>query len=365
MIQRARPDIGNEEIEAAIRVLKSGRYVKGPEAEALGKEFAAYCGAKFGIALNSGTSALALALAAINIGPGDEVITAANSFMATANVIVTAGATPVFADVDETYTVNIESVDSLITPKTKAIIPVHLYGLPADMKPLQELAQKYNLKIIEDACQAHGAEYFGKKTGALGDVACFSFFPTKNMCVAGDGGIVTTNDEAIAKKIKMLSNHGRWSSDEDAELFGHNYRMSEILAAVGREQLKKLDKYTETRRSIAKKYNELLHDVVAIPAEKTGCKHVYHAYIIRINKRGALRDYLTKKEIQTTVMYESPIPLQTAYRQRFGFAPGIAPNAEKFAKEILAIPMHPGLVDEDINKIVASIRSFFNCGPKC
>ena len=357
-IQRAKPCIGNEEIEAAIKVLKSGRFVKGPEAEALGKEFAQYCGAKFGVAVNSGTSALELALAAIGIKPGDEVITATNSFMATANAIVNSGAIPVFADVDETYTLDMCSLESLITPKTKAIIPVHLYGHAADMKTILDIAQKYNLKLIEDACQSHGAEYHGKKAGSLGDMACFSFFPTKNITVAGDGGFITTSDEELAKKVKMLSNHGRWSSDEDAELFGHNYRMSEVLATIAREQLKKLDGFNERRRNIAKQYQELLHGVM-IPIEKPDCKHVYHVYTIRCERRDELKEHLAKNEIMTTVMYAIPIHLQTAYAKAFGSKEGTCPNAEKFAKEILALPMHPALRTDEVSKVAETITKFY------
>ncbi len=278
MIKLAKPQITEEMKKAAQEVLESGVFVNGPRTERFEKEFAKYCGVGHAVGVGSGTDALHLAVLALGIGKGDEVIVPANTFVSTAFAVKHAGAKVVYADVDETYNIAPSDIEKKITEKTKAIMPVHMYGQACDMGEIMEIAQENKLRVIEDACQAHGAEYKGKKTGSIGDIGCFSFYPSKNMTVAGEGGMATTNDKGIAEKIRELSNYGQAKKNLHTSM-GYNSRLSEISAAIGLEQLKRLDGWNKRRREIAKEYGKRLEGIVETPIEKND--HVYHLYVIR------------------------------------------------------------------------------------
>ena len=354
--------ITNDQKEAVLRVLNSGRYILGEENRKLEEKFAEYCGAKYSVALNSGTAALHLALITLGIGKGDEIITVPNTFIATSNVALFVGAKPVFVDINsETYTMDVESIEKSITPKTKAIIPVHLYGHPADMDPIVKIAEKHGLHVIEDACQAHGALYKGKKVGSIGDIGCFSFYPSKNMTVCGDGGMLVTNDMEIAEKARIIRNQGQKVKNVHESL-GYNMRLSEIHAAIARVQLRYLNKWNEARRRNASIYDLLfkgLGDKIVRPVEKNWAKHVYHFYVIRASNRDSLRKYLAEREIETGIHYPTPVHLQPLYRKLFSFSENMYPVAEKAAKQILSLPCHPALSHVDIEYIVENIFAFF------
>jgi perosamine synthetase len=340
--------------KAVLRIIDSGRYIKGHELEIFEKEYAKFCSSKFGVGVSSGTSAILLSLIAAGLGKGDEVIVPSHTFIATASPVKFLGCTPVYADIDpETYTIDVDHVKKLITSKTKAIIPVHLYGHPADMNPLLEIAKDRGLFIIEDACQAHAAEYKGKKTGSMGDVACFSFFPSKNMTVAGDGGMITTNNEELAKKLSMLRDHGR-KDKYIHEILGLNFRLSEIPAAVGREQLKHLPEWTEKRRKAAAKYNELLDGIVETPKEAKWAKHVYHLYVIQTHDRDGLSKYLQQQGISTGIHY--PVPVHRQPCMEAG-KPNL-PVTDACVDRILSLPMHPQLKNEEIEYVAEKIKEW-------
>jgi len=294
-----------------------------------------------------------LAVKALGIGRGDEVVTVSHTFISTVDAVARNGAKPVFVDIDpETYTIDVNQVEKKITEKTKAIIPVHLYGHPADMDPIMEIAEKYGLYVIEDACQAHGAEYKGRKVGSIGHVGCFSFYPVKNLGAYGDAGMVVTNDKELATKLKMLRNYGS-PKKYYHDLVGVNSRLDEIQAAVLRVKLKYLDKWNERRRKIAKLYNELLEDTEIItPIEKEWVKHVYHLYVIRHRERDELQRHLLKNEIKTQIHYPVPVHLQKAY---LGIRVRL-PVTERISQEILSLPMFPYLTDTEIEKIVMVIK---------
>jgi len=340
------------------KVLQNTHFILGENSDAFEKEFANYCGVKYGVGVASGSDALTLNLKALGIGKGDEVITAPNTFIATVDAISRNGAKPVFVDIDpETYNIDVAEIEEKITDKTKAIIPVHLYGQPADMDEIIKIAKKYDLKIIEDACQAHGAEYKGKKVGSLSDVGCFSFYPAKNLGAYGDGGMVVTNNEQIAERIKMLRNYGQ-SKKYYHDFIGYNSRLDEIQAAVLRVKLRYLDEWNDKRREHAKLYNELLENVSGIetPTEKEFVKHVYHLYVIRCKNRNELQNYLSSKGVSTGIHYPIPVHLQKAYKH-LEYKEGDFPITEKYAKEILSLPMFPELTDEEIEAVVGLIRS--------
>lgn len=350
--------VDEEMKQAVMRVLDSGQYIKGEENKNFEREFAKFCTTKYAVAVSSGTAALWLALQALGIKENDEVIVPSFTFIATASVVLHCNAKPVFADIDSrTYTIDPRDVEKKITEKTKAIIPVHLYGHPVDMAPLQELAEKYNLFITEDACQAHGALYKGKKVGGLGDVGCFSFFPSKPMTVCGDGGMITTNNKELAEKIAMLKDQGR-KEKYTHELLGFNFRLSEIHAAIGRLQLKHLEDWIEKRREIAKLYNELLNDVkeVTPPQEAEWARHVYYVYTVRAKNRDKLLRYLKEKNIACGLYYPIPIHKQPCMRP---FSSPKLENTEKRTKEVLSLPMHPQLEDADIKYIANNVKAFF------
>ena len=339
---------------AVLKILDSGRYIKGHELEIFEKEFSGFCTSKFGVGVSSGTSAILLSLIAAGLKKGDEVIVPSYTFVASASPVKFLGCTPVYSDIDpETYTMDVDRVKKLITSKTKAIIPVHLYGHPVDMKPLLEIAEDKGLFVIEDACQAHAAEYKGKKTGSLGDVGCFSFFPSKNMTVAGDGGMITTNNEELAEKLSMLRDHGR-KDKYIHEILGLNFRLSEIPAAVGREQLKHLPEWTDRRRKAAAKYNELLEGIVETPAEAEWAKHVYHLYVIQTDDRDGLSKYLNQQGISTGIHY--PVP---EHRQPCMEAGKLnLPVTDACVDRILSLPMHPQLKTEEIEYVAQKIQEW-------
>lgn len=351
MIPLAKPIITKEMEDAVIKVLKSGKFILGEEIKKFEKEFSDYCNVRYGIGVSSGTSALHLALLALGVGRGDEVLLPANTYVATAFAISHCGAKPIFVDVDESYTINVDLIEEKISRKTKAIIPVHLYGHPCKMDRIMEIAEKYNLKVIEDACQAHGAEFEGKKVGSFGDVGCFSFFPSKNMMCGGDGGMVTTNDEEIKNRVMKLRNQGGVNKNVH-ELIGYNSRLSEISAAIAREQLRYLDGWNGKRRGNAAYYTKHLEDKVITPREKWE-KHVFHLYVIRTKRRDNLKKYLLKNNIGVGIHYPKPIYKQPCYNLKFN-----CPIAEKYSKEILSLPMFPELKKEGIEFISEKIKEF-------
>ncbi len=350
----------HQEIDRAILdVVAGGHFILGPNVQALEKEIAAYSQCRHGVGLASGTDSLRLALAALDIGPGDEVITSPFTFVATASTISHAGATPVFVDIDpRTFNLVPRLVEQAITPRTKAIVPVHLFGQPADMAAILEIARKHGLRVIEDAAQAIGAEEQGRRVGSLGDVGCFSFYPTKNLGAYGDGGMITTNDPALAEKVKVLRQHGSRTRYQN-EILGFNSRLDEIQAAVLRVKLRYLEEWTARRRQIAALYSELLADTdVVTPYERPGVRHVYHQYTIRAPRRDALRAYLQEQGIGSMVYY--PIPLhQLKLYAGLNYPAGSLPVSEEAAQEVLSLPMYPELSDEQVREVAAAIRRFY------
>lgn len=346
-----------EEIDAAVlKVLASAQFVLGEEVAAFEEEFAAYCGARFGVAVNSGTSALYLALLAAGVGPGDEVITVPFTFIATAAAVTYTGARPVFVDVEpRALTMDVNRVAAALSPRTKALLPVHLYGQPADLDPLREIAKDRGLILIEDAAQAHGSEYKGKRVGALGDLGCFSFYPGKNLGACGEGGIVVTDNPEYARRIRMLRDWGQ-EKKYYHELKGGNYRMEGIQGAVLRVKLRHLPAWTEARRAHAAQYNRLLGGSgVQIPEEMPYSRHVYHVYAIRHKNRDALHQALQTRGIQTALHYPLPLHLQKACAD-LGYKAGDFPVAEAASREVLSLPMYAELSEADLNEVCAAIR---------
>ena len=351
--------IKNEIDEAIARVLEKGCFILGEEVEAFEEEFARYCGCSYGVGVGSGTEALHLALLACGIGPGDEVITVPYTATATVAAIYLAGATPIFVDIDPTsYTIDPSQIEAAITPRTKAILPVHLYGQAADMESILAIARRYNLKVIEDAAQAHGAKYKGRPVGSLGDIACFSFYPTKNLGAYGDGGMAVTNDRALAEKIALLRQYG-WKERYVSSIQGLNSRLDELQAAILRVKLRKLESWNEARRARARLYNELLADTaVTTPLEMNYGRHVYHLYVIRCKRRDELRSFLASRGIGTAVHYPVPIHLQPAY-QSLGLRKGSFPMAERCAGEVLSLPLYPELEESKIRHVAELIKDFY------
>lgn len=329
----------------------------GKNVQAFEFDFARYCGAQFAVGVGSGTEALQLALVACGIGPGDEVITVSNTFFATVEAIVLTGARPVFVDIDpETYNIDTSQIEKMINGKTRAILPVHLYGHPADMNPILELAEAYKLKVIEDACQAHGAEYEGRRAGSLGDAGCFSFYFTKNLGAYGEGGMITTSSPEIAKQCRMLRDHGQEAKYRHA-FMGINGRLDEIQAAVLRVKLPHLDEWTESRRNIAQAYDAGLPSSIVKPQEMAWAKHVYHLYVVRTPNRDGLRAWLEEKGIGAGMHYPIPIHLQDAWRH-YGGGDFSLPVTERITGEILSLPMYPELTVEEAGYICECIRDF-------
>ena len=355
----ASPVIEEEEINAVIEVMKSGMIAQGPKVIEFEDEFAKYVGAKYGIATNSGTSALHVALLAAGIGEGDEVITTPFTFAATGNSILYTGARPVFVDIDpETFTIDPSKIEEAITDKTKAIMPVQLYGQSADMDAIMKIAKEHDLIVIEDAAQAHGAEYNGVKVGNLGDMACFSFYPTKNMTTS-EGGMITTNNEEFAENAKIYRAHGS-ATKYHHDVLGYNFRMTDIGAAIGIEQLKKLESFNDKRIENAKYLNEALADcdLIETPVVKDGYKHVYHQYTIKVKdgKRDELSDYLIENGIGNGIYYPIPLYNQVLYTN-MGYNQSL-PVTDEIVKDVLSLPIHAKLTKFDLDLIIKTIKDF-------
>ncbi|MBQ3473596.1 MAG: DegT/DnrJ/EryC1/StrS family aminotransferase [Methanobrevibacter sp.] len=355
----ASPVIEEEEINAVIDVMKSGMIAQGPKVIEFEEDFAKFVGAKYGIATNSGTSALHVALLAAGIGEGDEVITSPFTFAATGNSILYTGARPVFVDIDpETFTIDPSKIEEAITDKTKAIMPVQLYGQSADMDAIMKIAKENDLIVIEDAAQAHGAEYKGEKVGNLGDMACFSFYPTKNMTTS-EGGMITTNNEEFAENAKVYRAHGS-ATKYHHDVLGYNFRMTDIGAAIGIEQLKKLESFNNKRIENAKYLNEGLADcdLVETPVVKDGYKHVYHQYTIKVKdgKRDELSDYLIENGIGNGIYYPIPLYNQVLYTN-MGYNQSLAVTDE-IVKDVLSLPIHAKLTKFDLDLIIKTIKDF-------
>ncbi len=357
MIPIAKPIISDEEIEEVVKVLRSGFIAQGPKVEEFEENFAEYVGVKHAVASSSGTTALHLALLAADIGIGDEVITTPFSFAATGNSILYVGAKPVFVDIDKkTYNIDPSKIEEAITEKTKAIMPVHLYGQPADMDSINSTANDHNLTIIEDSAQAHGATYNRKKTGSLGDMGCFSFYPTKNMTTS-EGGIITTDNEEMAEKTRILRAHGE-SERYTHVVLGYNFRMTDIAAAIGIVQLKKLEDFNNKRIDNAKYLTENIDEIDGIdaPYVDSNVKHVFHQFTVRVEEsnRDKLMEFLKDSGIGTGIHYPKPIYKQKIY-QELGFN-SLCPEAESASSEVLSLPVHPSLDELELEKIVSALK---------
>ena len=349
------------EIDAAIaRVLNNGRYILGEEVRAFEHEFAAYVGVAQGIGVGSGTDALYLALAACEIGAGDEVITVSHTAVATVAAIELAGATPVLIDIEGNFfTLDPAKLEGAITSRTKAIIPVHVYGQPADLDPILDTAARHNLRVIEDCAQAHGAAYRGTRVGARGDLACFSFYPTKNLGAIGDGGMIVTNDLALAERARLLREYG-WAERYVSHIAGGNSRLDELQAAILRVKLRALDDDNRKRAQIAQGYNEGLNDDgLILPRIRDDATHVFHLYVVRVPERHEVQRYLQNRGVNTLVHYPVPVHLQPAYYGRVR-VPSQMTETEAAAREILSLPMYPELSDQDIQQVIDGLRSFMN-----
>jgi dTDP-4-amino-4,6-dideoxygalactose transaminase len=350
------------EIDAAMqRVVNNTSFILGKEVAEFEKNFAAFCTAQYCVGTDSGTAALHLALIILGIQPGDEVITTTHTFIATSEVISLIGAKPVLVDIDpRTYNIDPNKIEAAITPHTRAVIPVHLYGQPAEMDAILDIAQRHNLRVIEDAAQAHGAEYRDKRAGTMGDVACFSFYPGKNLGAYGDAGALVTNDRALAEHARMLRDHGR-SEKYAHKLVGYGYRLDALQAAILGAKLPHLDAWNARRREIADFYTELLprycgSDIVT-PYVPSHIQPVYHIYCIRAENRDGLQKHLRARGIDTGIHYPIPLHVQPVY-ENLGYKAGDFPNAEKAASEILSLPMYPELTNEQAQQIVDAIRDF-------
>ena len=344
--------------KAVLEVLDSGWYILHEKVREFERKFAQFCNVKNAVCVSSGTAGIFLSLLALDIKHGDEVIIPSFSFVSTATPVIEVGAKPVFVDIEpRTYTVDPEKIREAVTKRTKAIMPVHLYGHPTNMDPIMEIAEENDIYVIEDACQAHGAEYKGRRVGGIGHVACFSFYPSKNMTVCGDGGAVVTNNEEIAEIVRKLRDHGR-RDKYVFELKGYNLRFNEIQAAIGIKQLEKLPKWNEARRNIAKMYDQALKGLVTTPIEESWAKHVYHLYVIRNKKREELKEFLRRHGVSTLVHYPVPIHMQPAITSVLGTQPALK-NTEKFVGEVLSIPMYPGLTKREVKYVSDKITEFF------
>ena len=339
----------NEIREALDRVCGNASFILGEEVNEFEKEFAAYCAVKYCVALNSGTSALHLALLACEVNPGDEVITTANTFIATAEAICYTGAKPVFADIDpQTGNLDPALIERAVTERTKAILPVHLYGRPADMEPILDIAGQHNLAVIEDACQAHGARYRGRPVGSIGHAAAFSFYPSKNLSAYGEGGALTTNDARIAELARSLRNHGQ-CGPYIHERIGYNYRMEGFQGAVLRVKLKRLEKWNARRKEIAALYRSVLKDAkVEILLDDPRDERVYHLFVVYVERRDAARAALEARGVHTAIHYPRPVPLQPAFAA-LGFGPGSFPHAERACMRVLSMPFFPEMTDEQVH----------------
>jgi len=348
------------EIDQAIaRVLEKGRYILGEEAAAFEREFADSIGVRFGVGVGSGTEALHLALRACGVKPGDEVITVAHTAVATVAAIELCGATPVLVDIDpRSFTLDPTKLEVAITLATRAVIPVHLYGQPADLEPILNIARKRRIRVIEDCAQSHGATYRGRRTGAWGDMACFSFYPTKNLGAIGDGGFVATDDPQLAENARLLREYG-WRERYVSDIPGWNTRLDELQAAILRVKLRALDADNARRRRLATMYDEWLAPCpMVLPVEMPYGRHVYHLYVVQAERRDALQTFLKERGIGSLIHYPVPIHLQPAYRGRLGDA-GSLPETERAAREVLSLPMFPELTETEVHQVADTLREFF------
>ncbi len=348
------------EIDAAMqRVVTNTSFILGKEVAEFEKNFAAFCHAPYAVGTDSGTAALHLALLICGVQPGDEVITTTHTFVATSEVISVIGARPVFVDIDpRTYNLDPDAVARAITPRTRVILPVHLYGQPAEMDPLLELARRHNLKVIEDAAQAHGSEYRGRRAGTMGDLACFSFYPGKNLGAYGDAGAIVTNNEEYAARARMLRDHGRKDKYRH-QMVGYGYRLDALQAAILGAKLPHLDGWNARRREIANRYTELLQGTrLVTPYVPAHISAVYHLYVIRARNRDGLKEHLKARGIETGIHYPIPLHLQPVY-EGLGYRKGDFPHAEQAAEDILSLPMFPELTEPQILQIVDAVIEFY------
>jgi len=343
---------------AILRVVDSGRFILGPETRKFEEEFAGAIGTRHAVAVANGTSAIQLTLLALGVGPGQEVLVPAHTAFPTVEAVFETGATPVFVDIDETYTAAPADLESKITPRTVGMVPVNLYGHPVRVPEIRRIAEKHHLFWIEDSCQSHGARFRGERIGALGDAGAYSFYPSKNLTVFGDGGMVTTNRDDVAAAVRRLRDHGR-SDKYTHEIVGYNMRFNEIQAAVGRIQLAQLPGYSERRRSRARRYTEGLKDVVQVPVEAEGAEPVYHLYVIQTDRRDALAEHLAGHGIETGVHYPLPNHRQPATLSRIQPPPPSLPETERIVGRILSLPMYSDLSDADLDFVVEKVRGFF------
>lgn len=349
----------DEILKSIEEVLESGQFILGKKGRKLEEDLARYLDVAYGVGVANGTDALLLSLEALNIGAGDEVITTPFTFFATAEVIARVGATPVFIDIDPlTYNMNTALIESAITEKTKAIIVVHLFGQPADMDTIMEIAGKYNLRVIEDACQSLGATFQGEKVGSIGDLGCFSFFPSKNLGAYGDGGMVVTNDRHLYEKIKSLRNHGSSERYIHTQI-GLNSRLDEIQAAILDVKFRRLDEWNSRRREVAEKYTKKLTGIVHVPAVLKNRVHVFHQYCIETPLRDQLMQFLKHNQIDSLVYYPIPLHLQQAFEQ-LGYEEGDFPVSEMVSKRIMAIPINSMITEKQQDQIISSIKEFFS-----
>jgi dTDP-4-amino-4,6-dideoxygalactose transaminase len=348
--------IKEEMDKAVLGVLESGSFILGPNVAALEQEVAAYLGVKHAIGVASGTDALVIALRATGLEPGDEVIVPAFSFFATAGTVMTVGAHPVFVDIDpDTYLIDTSAIEAVVTSRTKAIIPVHLYGQPANMDEIMNIAERHGLRVIEDNAQAIGAVYKGKKTATIGDIGCLSFFPSKNLGAYGDGGMVTTNDDRIAEKVRMLRMHG-WKKKYFPEMLGYNSRLDEMQAAVLRVKLKYLDGWNARRMEIAREYSRYLGELgLRVPIEAPDRTHVYHLYMVPFEEREVVQQKLKDAGIASAVYYPQPLHLAEPSR-KFGTGEGQCPVSEQCSKSLLALPVYPDMTTIQIEEVLAAVE---------
>ena len=359
-LERIRPEID----EAIARVLASTAFVFGADIKEFEREFAAFCGTTGACAVANGTDALHIALRAHGIGPGDEVVTVANTFIATGEAILLVGAKPVFVDVDpDTYTMDPQRLEEAITPRTRLILPVHLYGHPAEMTAIGEIARRHGIPVLEDAAQAHGAEWRGRRAGALGHAACFSFYPAKNLGAYGDAGMVTSSDAEFVARVRRIANHGAGTHQYDNVVLGTNSRLDTLQAAILRVKLRHLERWTEQRRSRATAYSRALEGVpeVTLPREREGARSSWHLYTIRSPRRDALQAHLKERGIASAVHYPRPIHLQPSMAGARAEA-GDLPVSEQVSHEVLCLPIYPELPDEDVARIAREVRSFVGSG---
>jgi dTDP-4-amino-4,6-dideoxygalactose transaminase len=348
-------------IQSAInRVLNSGTYILGEEVERFERAFAEFCGVGYAVGVASGTDALILALKALGIGPGDEVITVSYTAVATVAAILVAGATPVLVDVDEVcMTLDPAALDAAMTPRSKAVIAVHLYGQAADLDPIVAFARRHRLAVIEDCAQASGGRYRRRRLGSVGDIGCFSFYPTKNLGAIGDGGIVLTREPKIAERVRRLRQYG-WDDARQTHEAGLNSRLDPLQAAILQAKLPHLDAANSQRSAIAQRYERGLRGLpLTMPKERAGAQHVYHLYVVACTQRGALMAYLAKHQIGCAIHYPVPVHRQHGYAERVIVSPGGLPVTECICEQILSLPLYPELSDADVDSVIAIIREFF------